>query len=231
MSRRAALAAAAVLVSALAALWIARPAALTYEPLAEPEGFRRLAGADLGMTPSMAAFAGLDAAPDLPKADLSALHLALGPGVPVAVFGDYACTICAPHNETLEELAVDGRIALTRHPLARLGAASGTGALAAAAAELQGRPGALDRRLYRSRFLPTDAWLREVAEAEGLDGDRLVADMRGEAAALRVARSEALARRFAVVGTPVTVIGRTVVTGAPSGRMLDALIEAERETM
>ena len=53
--------------------------------------------------------------------------------------------------------------------------------------------------------------------------------MEGEAVAARVARSEALARRFGVVGTPVLVVGRTVVTGAPSARRLDALIKAERE--
>ena len=220
---------AAVLAAGLVVAWNARPISLSFEPLEEPEGFRRLAGTALTVTPSMAAFAGLDDSAALPEPDLSALHRAEGPGVPVAVFGDFACAVCAPYDERLASLEADGRIALTRHPLARLTAASGTGALAAAAAELQDAPGALDRRLYRSRFLPTDAWLAEVAAEQGLDGARLLADMKGEAAVSQVAMSEALARSFAVVGTPVTVIGRTVVTGAPSDRELDALIEAGRE--
>ena len=231
--RRAVLTAAGglVLVAAIAVAWNARPVELSFEPMDDPEGFRRLGGSALTVTPSMAAFAGLDDGVVLPEADLSALHLAEGPGVPVAVFGDFACTVCGPYEERLAALADEDRIALTRHPLARLTAASGTGALAAAAAELQGEAGALDRRLYRSRFLPTDAWLSEVAAEEGLDGARLLADMRGGAAAARVGMSESLARRFGVVGTPVTVIGRTVVIGAPSERELTALIEAEREAM
>ena len=222
---------AAVLAALIVAGWNSRPVELAYEPLEEPEGYRRLAGASLTVTPSMAAFAGLDDGSVLPEPDIAALHRSDGAGVPVAVFGDFACMVCEPHDRRLAILEEEGRIALTRHPLARLTEASGIGALAAAAAEMQSAPGALDHRLYRSRFLPTDAWLSEVGAEEGLDGPRLLADMSGEAAAERVAMSEALARRFGVVGTPVTVIGRTVVTGAPSERELHALIEAEREAM
>ena len=203
--------------------------ALEFVPLDDPPGFRKLEGRDLALTRSSAALAGLDRTLALPDADLDDLHAAAGPGVPVAVFGDYACTVCRPLDARLAARAARGEIALTRHQIARLGPSSATGARAAAAAAQQGHPDALDERLYRSRFLPTEGWLREVASAEGLDPDRLIADMEGAAAQDRLARSEALARRFGVVATPVLVIGRTVVTGAPSDRELDALIEAERE--
>ena len=244
MRRRAALAAtpAALGTSGLGlAGWLGRPPRLPFEPLRDPPGCRRLAGRALATSPAAAALAGLDPRADPGAdgvadggagpggADLRWLHLADGTGLPAAFVTDFASPVCGPLDERLAARKSSGEIALTRHPVARLGAASAPAALAAAAAELQG--GSLDRRLYRSRFLPTEGWLRAVAAEEGLDPDRLIADMGGAAAQGRVARSEALARRFGVAAVPVVVIGRTVVTGAPARRALDALIEHEREAM
>ena len=236
MRRRAALAAtfAALGASGLGlAGWMGRPPRLRFEPLRDPPGYRRLAGRALAASPAAAALAGLDPGTDPGAdpggADLRWLHHADGPGLPVALFTDFACPVCGPLDARLAARGSRGEIALTRHPIARLGAASAPAALAAAAAELQG--GSLNGRLYRSRFLPTEGWLRAVAAEEGLDPDRLIADMGSAAAKGRVARSEALARQFGVAAVPVLVIGRTVVTGAPARRALDALIEHKRETM
>ena len=228
--KRGLVAAACVLVIAVsvAALRSTSPR-LEFAALEEPAGFRKLAGRELAVTPSGGAFAGLDDRSEMPPANLDHLHAGTGEGVAVAVFGDYACTVCGPLDERLQARADRGEIALTRHSLARLSDASRIGALAANAAAMQDRPGTLDRRLYRTRFLPTEGWLREVAREEGLDPDRLIADMGSKAAQDALVQSEALARGFGVVATPVLVVGRTVVTGAPSDRVLSALIDAERE--
>ncbi len=83
------------------------------------------------------------------------------------------------------------------------------------------------KRLMRTRFVPTPAYLEVVGRDIGVDPDRLIADMDGDEVANRLRTTDAVAKVFGFIGTPALVIGRTVVVGAVSDAVIAALIEQE----
>ena len=211
-----------------------------FEPLDRPAGFRRLSAGSSsigGFDP----FVGLDAgpraaAPEVPVAAVEArLCDALFPGrdpaggaVPVASFSDYRCPYCRTMSVRLAALETDGVATVAWHELPLLGDGSRIAAAAALAARAQGAYGAVHDRLMRSPFEPTEASLRAVADAAGIDADRLLADMDDPAVDRALATSEALARLLGIVGTPVAVVGRTVVHGLVDPDALARLVAVER---
>ena len=88
---------------------------------------------------------------------------------------------------------------------------------------------AFHERLMRNPFQPAEGYLRTLADDLDIDGDRLLADMEGDEVAHQIAESEALGRLFAMVGTPVIVVGRTAVQGVVDVETVEALVEMERE--
>ena len=69
----------------------------------------------------------------------------------------------------------------------------------------------------------------EHAQELGLDADRLTRDVDGEPVANGLRKSKVLASALGVIGTPATVIGRTLVLGAISPADLDHLIALETQ--
>ena len=211
---------------------------LAFEPMARPEGFRRLAGA--GATSGLSdPFAGIavpgeaapPARPRIPDDRLCAALFAVpapAGAVPVASFTDHDCAPCRALAPRLAALDGEGAIALTWHDLPLLGEASKRAARAVAAAGLQGGADAMRARLAAGAARPTDARVAEVAGALGLDAGRLLADMRARAVEARIATAEALASWLEVIGTPTTAVGRTVVTGAIDDARLRRLVAIER---
>ena len=203
-----------------------RPKGLATEPMADPPGFRRLAGGPVsgGLSDP---FVGLDAgqAP-VAAGDLDALFIApkATGQVPVAVFSDFNCPYCRVLTRMVAEEAGRGGIAVTWHELPLLGPSSQTAARAAIAADLQGGYLAFHRKLMASAFRPTPAYLAGIAAAEGLDPERLFADMEGPEVAARLAASAGLAHRFGIAGTPAMVVGKVLVLGEISPRDFRRLV-------
>ncbi|MEX5727437.1 protein-disulfide isomerase [Rhodovulum iodosum] len=215
------------------------PRRFDFVPVAGLPGFRRTAQAEFSA--GTALFAGLDAgeapAAAAPGGDICALLFgaALGEAVPVAYFSDFRCPYCRVLTPLLLDLkaAADPPIRLVWHELPLLGAGSVLAARAALAAERQGAGDAMHLRLARSSFAPSPGYLRDLAEALGIDGERLVADMQAPAIDRQLAVSAGLARRFGFVGTPALVVGRTAHLGriaAPDLRRLIALEADEAAT-
>jgi len=148
--------------------------------------------------------------------------------VPVAFFSDYNCPNCELISEDLLEIEAEGMVHLKYHEWPIFGAPSETSARAAIAAHQQGARRMFNRRLQRTSLVPTDAYLRELAEAAGINSEQLFADMASEATTHELRTSASLVRRFAFPGTPALVVGRTIVIGTIRTATLKSLIAAER---
>lgn len=203
----------------------------TFEPIPDLPGFRRIAGAPVPPP----ALAGIGAGPggDSAWSGLSTCALlyteARRPGdVPVAYFSDYRCGFCRRLSPRLADLAQGSGVSLTWHELPLLGSASVQAARAALAARRQGAYAAFHDRLMDSSFVPNPAFLRRLAEEEGIDPDRLIADMDHPGVTRQLAITADLAGRFGFFGTPALVIGRTAALGAMPEARIDALITLER---
>lgn len=213
---------------------------LGFIPVDDPPGFRRLSlvGSTTG---AIDPFAGIGASGEaaetddvIPEADFcSALfgRASFRPGVaPVAFFSDYNCPNCELLAEDLNALEAGsgGTVHLRRHEWPILGAPSETSARAAIAAGRQGAQTEFNRRLQRTSFAPSEAYLRDVAQSAGIDPDRLLADMASDATTRELRTSAALVQRFAFPGTPALVVGRTIVVGTIRTATLEALVRAEQ---
>lgn len=213
------------------------PQRFDFAALGDPQGYRELkggsvtAGADplAGLGPSRP---GEATPPDALRADLCA-RLFGGPpqpGVtPIASFSDYACPFCRVLTEKLADIAEERGVSVRWHEWPLLGPRSEALARAALAAARQNAYPAFHAALMGSAFVPTGAYLRSLAERNGLDPELLVADMTSDAVSRRLADSRGLARLFGFIGTPALVVGRTVVQGAIAEARLRALIDRERE--
>ncbi len=81
----------------------------------------------------------------------------------------------------------------------------------------------------KSPFQATPEYLSQLSDDLGVDGRQLVSDMESAEIAKELEDSAALARVFSFVGTPALVIGRTVIQGQISEKMLRRIVELERE--
>lgn len=244
--RRRVLIVAAVAVGAVALVrggsWVLDRAAgdLGFIPVDDPPGFRRLSL--IGSTSAaFDPFAGVavpgkvavrnDAIPEEEFCSALFGQTSFQPGVvPVAFFSDYNCPNCEVLSEDpiAIEAEADGELHLRRHEWPILGASSETSARAAIAAGRQGAQRAFNRRLQRTSFAPSEAYLRDMAQSAGIDPDRLFADMASDATTRELRTSAALVRRFAFPGTPALLVGRTLVVGTIRTATLRALIATER---
>lgn len=213
---------------------------LNFVPIADPAGFRRLSlvGAT---TNRLDPFVGLnrkDGAPSLSEFGNRGLCTALFGQprledgiVPIAYFSDFNCPNCDVIAETLLALEAEAgsSVLLRQHEWPILGRGSEVFARAAIAAGMQSARRVISRRLQRTSFAPSEAYLREIAAAAGIDPARFLSDMNSAAVTKELETSAALVRRFGFPGTPALVVGRTVVVGAVRTATLKALIAAERE--
>lgn len=246
-SRRRVLVLSAVVLAVVAlgkgAAWVLDQSAkeLRFTPVDDPPGFRRLSlvgATSTGRDP----FAGLEgASPSGPTPNVASDGLQLcqalfgrsgfDPGVvPIAFFSDYNCPYCEVVSETISKIEAEakGAVQVKWHEWPLLGAASGVSARAALAAARQGAYARFHRRLLRTSFEPTPAYLRELALSEGIDPDRLIAEMDGEEISREIEVTRVLVRRLAFPGTPALVVGRTIVVGAIRETTLRSLIAQER---
>jgi len=225
-----------ITVASVAAAYIAVPRIaafleppLRFEPLPGLNGFRQLSGGSVsGGNPALVGIDASDARPDAPPvcAHLFSETVPVE-HVPVAYFSDARCVYCKVLSPLLHELETTEPITVTWHELPLLGTASLEAAKAALAARQQGAYAFFHDRLMGTPFLPTPAYLRQLAADAGINADRLLNDMQDDAVSEQITRTAALARLFGFYGTPALVVGRTAVLGTVDSPRLRRLIEIE----
>ena len=213
-----------------------------FEPLANPEGFRRITGGS-SSSGAFDPFVGLEAQDDglraetiaAVEADLcNALYadVAEDPStVPIASFSDYYCPYCRVQMRRLADFGeqLDSGVAISWHELPLLGEGSDRAARAALAAKRQGAYLAFQQALWTTPFQPTRDYLLQLSETVGIDGERLINDMQSRDVAEDLMVSKALARIFGFIGTPAMVVGGTVIQGEITDAVLRSVIAIERK--
>lgn len=211
-----------------------------FEPLANPEGFRRITGGS-SSSGAFDPFVGLEAQDDglraetiaAVEADLcNALYadVAEDPStVPIASFSDYYCPYCRVQMRRLADIAeqLDSGVAISWHELPLLGEGSDRAAKAALAAKRQGAYLAFQQALWTTPFQPTRDYLLRLSETVGIDGERLINDMQSQDVAEDLMVSKALSRIFGFIGTPAMVVGGTVIQGEITDAVLRSVIAIE----
>lgn len=135
--------------------------------------------------------------------------------VVVVEFFDYQCGYCKQVAEPLRRLLEEDsgvRLVMKEFPI--LGPASLQGARAALAAARQGLYEEFHWALMDHRGQLSEARVLEIAEASGLDLERLRADMRDPAIEAKLRNNYRLAERLDIRGTPAFVVGDTLLPGA-----------------
>jgi protein-disulfide isomerase len=153
--------------------------------------------------------------------------------LPIAVFSDFNCPNCKVLDAILQDLVAirPDELRIIRHELPLLGAASTVASRAVLAAERQGGYEAMHDRLMRTRMVTDLDLVVSIAEAAGLDGQLLLADMQTPEITTALDRSRAIGTVFGFWGTPAAVIGRTVFMGAIPKADVSQIIEAELEAL
>jgi predicted DsbA family dithiol-disulfide isomerase len=236
-----AIAPALIVIAGALAYWFARPAPLEFRELASPAGFRELVvgKSSSRFGPLTGAFGDPsrnDAGPAPSGGDLCRA-LYHDPAAPAAGIADSAATIVeffdyrCPYCKTLEPILAamrrdgDARVIYREWPI--LGDSSELAARAALAAGNQGKYLEVHGALMASGFIPTIAYIDDLADRLGVDGARLRADMTGDDVSRAIRRSAELAAALGLSGTPALVVGRTIVQGTVTRRQLERLVATE----
>lgn len=147
--------------------------------------------------------------------------------VTLVEFFDYRCPYCKKLSEILFELQEERNVRVIYKEWPILSEGSVVGARAALAAGLQGKYVTFHTQLMSARLLTTNGYARNMAMEHGLDAQKLLKDMYAPEMTAVLQRNAALAHELGVIGTPVLVVGRTIVQGAISKQQLGQLIEIE----
>lgn len=146
--------------------------------------------------------------------------------VQIAAFLDYRCPYCKKLTNMMSKMHTDNvRIVYKEWPI--LGDSSVLAAHAGLAADKQGKYLAFHTRLMNSRFIPTAAYIEEIAVELGMNLSRLREDMDSGVTKLAIQRTSELASALGFIGTPALVVGHTIVQGEITRSQLERLIENE----
>jgi protein-disulfide isomerase len=153
---------------------------------------------------------------------------------------DLQCPICAETSQQtlpwlVENYVRSGKAKLEMRTLHFIGPDSERAALVAAGAERQGKLWPFVAAFYASQGAEnsgyvTDAYLRSVAKASGVDAGRALRDAGGAPALRRLAQANADAKRMRVQATPTFTVAkaggpaRVIASGEPSPETLTAAL-------
>lgn len=201
---------------------------MAFRPLGLP-GFRELDRGTAALSPLGPGLG--DPGSDAAGLSLAEVCRALGGSagrIGITAFYDPQCSICRRLLPRLTQVAADADVTLVHHVLTGLGPASELAARATVAARAQGLEEPMRQRLLRARLVVDSAYVAAIAVGLGADPARLGRDMADAGVTAELARSAALARALGILGTPATLIGRTLVSGDMTADAIVALIERER---
>ncbi len=145
----------------------------------------------------------------------------------IIAFLDYRCPYCKKLSIVLPQIQNEKKVRVIYKEWPILGDSSVLAAHAGLAADRQGKYLEFHTRLMSTRFIPTVAYIEEIAANLGMDQSRLRADMNSVATANAIRQTIALASALSLAGTPALVVGRTVVQGEITRRQLEHLIDDE----
>lgn len=213
---------------------------LDFEPRPFPEGFRDLVLNGRAPSTGVSPIAGLGPKTQIGAGQPTNICAALfedtaSPSigeteavVTVVEFSDYRCPYCKTLSPLLLRLQERYHFRLIFKEWPILGASSRLAARAALAADKQGKFRAVHKKLMQSAFVPTPAYMDDLATQLGMDRRQLSDDMRAPETDLALERTHALATALGLLGTPSLVVGRTIVQGAITQSQLEELIDNER---
>jgi len=177
----------------------------------------------------------LDDAPELPELAIEPLDEQVdhvrGPsaGHLIVEYGDYECPYCGQAEDSVRELLAeigDLRYVWRHLPLEDVHPRARLAAEAAEAAGAQGAFWEMHRKLFEHQDALTPRDLRLYAEELGLDGERVLRELRDRTWADRVAADVDSADESDVAGTPTFFVNGVRHTGAYD---LQSLLRAVRE--
>ncbi len=149
--------------------------------------------------------------------------------VTLVEFFDYRCPYCKRASGTVIQLMEEDpelRVVMKEFPI--LSQESVRAARIALAAGRQGKYESFHFALMENGGSFSDAEIFAVAESVGLDEARLRADMQDPAIEAALRRTNALAERLGVTGTPAFIVGDTLIPGAVGIDQLRALVAETR---
>lgn len=148
----------------------------------------------------------------------------------VVEFLDPRCSYCRAMIPVVEKfLARHKDVRLVERLVPVLGKGSVLDTQTIQAAALQGKYEALRQALMSDTVVPSVERVRQIAQANGIDADRLVRDMNTPAVIASIRANLDLAQAIGLDGTPTFVFGTAVIApGALSDAQLDADLERER---
>ncbi|MTH78775.1 DsbA family protein [Paracoccus aestuariivivens] len=135
--------------------------------------------------------------------------------VTLVEFSDYNCGFCRKAMPTVSQLLkTDPKIKLVVHEIPIFGEGSRYAAMAALAAQKQGKYAEFHRALMAMRGEAEKASVLRVARDVGLDVARLERDMQAPEITAQIEKSLTLADQIGLAGTPSFVAGDRAVFGA-----------------
>ncbi len=150
--------------------------------------------------------------------------------VTLVEFYDPRCPYCRRMLPAIASLLHnDPKIRLVYKDIPVLGPASVLETRAILAAQRQGGYEKMQQALMRNPAQPSEAMIRETAASLGLDAGRLVADMNSAGVSRQIDANMSLAQQLKVDGTPVWIVGDTVIPGAVNEAALAAAVAGARK--
>ncbi len=136
--------------------------------------------------------------------------------ITVVEFFDYNCGYCKRGLHDVKKLVdTDPKVRVVFKELPILSKGSEEASAVALAAGMQGKYWEMHRALLESKAHVDQAAALKIAEKLGLDMTKLKADIASPEVKAEVAKSEELAKKMGVNGTPHFLIGDRSIAGAP----------------
>lgn len=151
--------------------------------------------------------------------------------VTIVEFFDYNCGWCKkgfPEVVNLIEKDKNLRVVLKEFPI--FGGDSDYAAMAAIASRKQNKYWELHQALFSHEGKITQAVVDELAAKQGLDMEKLKADMKDPAVAQELAATHALAQSLSINGTPAFIIDDKVSPGYLPADTLAAMVDDVRKS-
>ncbi len=150
--------------------------------------------------------------------------------VTLVEFYDPRCQYCRRMLPALAALLQkDHGVRLVYKDIPVLGPASVMESRAILAARQQGAYGRMQEALMSNPAQPSMSMIAETARGLGLDPTRLAADMASAPVSRKIEANLSLARALKVEGTPVFVVGDTLIPGAVDQASLEAAVAQARD--